>query len=240
MVVTNNCPASLGQCAVLDLRRSTRQFLRIQDSEGRLGHYALRVLHRAPRSRVEWCCSNPSSRKGRVVITCREFRQGRHGDEGSSRKGCRDDGEVGAREGSICLRPVGIRQRRKRTVRLPWHASALHDGKCEGLLKAVLSAVRSPAQPNSGCPSSVMSNYPQPPPSYCPTTPKSKLPYGSIEDDQEPLLGGQGSPHPGPSEGGIYNQPRSGDVPDDFKVIIETIPSFAYLQAYQAFSMEFP
>lgn len=59
-----------------------------------------------------------------------------------------------------------------------------------------------------------MSNYPQPPPSYSPTKPA----YGSTEDNREPLLGGRFSPEPGPSAGGIYNQPRFGDVPDDFKV----------------------
>lgn len=59
-----------------------------------------------------------------------------------------------------------------------------------------------------------MSNYPQPPPSYSPSKPT----YGSTEDNQEPLLGGQQSPQPGTSTGGIYNQPRFGDVPDDFKV----------------------
>jgi hypothetical protein len=58
-----------------------------------------------------------------------------------------------------------------------------------------------------------MSNYPQPPPSYSPTKPA----YGSTEESQEPLLGGRFSPQPGSSTGGIYNQPRFGDVPDDFK-----------------------
>ncbi|KAF9784376.1 UPF0005-domain-containing protein [Thelephora terrestris] len=58
-----------------------------------------------------------------------------------------------------------------------------------------------------------MSNYPQPPPSYSPSKPK----YGSTEDHREPLLGDRRSPEPGPSAGGIYNQPRFGDVPDDFK-----------------------
>ena len=69
-------------------------------------------------------------------------------------------------------------------------------------------------QPNLGYPRSAMSNYPQPPPSYSPTKPA----YGSTEDNREPLLGGRFSPQPGPSTGGIYNQPRLGDVPDDFKV----------------------
>ena len=59
-----------------------------------------------------------------------------------------------------------------------------------------------------------MSNYSQPPPSYSPSKPS----YGSAEDYREPLLGGRQSPQPGPSAGGIYNQPRVGDVPDDFKV----------------------
>jgi len=56
-----------------------------------------------------------------------------------------------------------------------------------------------------------MSNYPQPPPSYS----TSKPAY--VASDDEPLLGGQGSPRAGPSGGGIYNQPAFGDVPDDFK-----------------------
>jgi hypothetical protein len=58
-----------------------------------------------------------------------------------------------------------------------------------------------------------MSNYPKPPPSYSPSKPA----YGSIEDSREPLLGSRRSPEPGPSAGGIYDQPRPGDVPDDFK-----------------------
>lgn len=59
-----------------------------------------------------------------------------------------------------------------------------------------------------------MSNYPQPPPSY--SSPKSA--YGSTEDTREPLLGGRWSPQPGSSSGGgIHNQPRPGDIPDDFK-----------------------
>jgi len=79
--------------------------------------------------------------------------------------------------------------------------------------------VRSPPQPASGYPQSVMSNYPQPPPSYSPSKPA----YGSTEDNREPLLGGRGSPQPGSSAGGIYNQPRFGDVPDDFKVSHRTL-----------------
>jgi hypothetical protein len=82
------------------------------------------------------------------------------------------------------------------------------------VLKLVLSAVRSPPQPNTACPRSAMSNYPQPPPSYSPSKPT----YGSTEENREPLLGGRRSPEPGTSAGGIYNQPRFGDVPDDFKV----------------------
>lgn len=66
-----------------------------------------------------------------------------------------------------------------------------------------------------------MSNYPQPPPSYSPSKPA----YGSTEENREPLLGGRGSPQPGPSTGGIYNQPHFGDVPDDFKVSAEPAPS---------------
>jgi len=58
-----------------------------------------------------------------------------------------------------------------------------------------------------------MSNYPQPPPSYSTAKPA----YGSTEEHREPLLGDRRSPSPGPSAGGIYNQPRFGDVPDDFK-----------------------
>ena len=87
---------------------------------------------------------------------------------------------------------------------------------------------RSSPQPSSGCPRSAMSNYPQPPPSYSPTKPA----YGSTEDNREPLLGGRFSPEPGPSAGGIYNQPRLGDVPDDFKVSCRTCP-FGYSSAYK-------
>ena len=83
-----------------------------------------------------------------------------------------------------------------------------------------------------------MSNYPQPPPSYSSSKPKPS--YGSTEENREPLLGGRQSPEPGTSAGGIYNQPRFGDVPDDFKVSYLSIPSFAYLQAYRTTSMEFP
>ena len=84
----------------------------------------------------------------------------------------------------------------------------------EGLLKGALSAFRSPPQPASGYPRSVMSTYPKPPPSYSPPKPL----YGSTEESQEPLLDGRRSPSPGTSTGGYYNQPRFGDVPDDFKV----------------------
>ena len=52
-------------------------------------------------------------------------------------------------------------------------------------------------------------------------TPSSYIPYelayGSNYDNQVPLPGGQRSPQPGSSIGGI-NQPHSGDVSDDFKV----------------------
>ena len=68
-----------------------------------------------------------------------------------------------------------------------------------------------------------MSNYPRPPPSYS----SSKPAYGSTEDHREPLLGDRRSPEPGSSAGGIYNQPRYGDVPDDFKVSVEAnLPIF--------------
>ena len=78
-----------------------------------------------------------------------------------------------------------------------------------------------------------MSNYPKPPPSYSPSKPT----YGSTEDHREPLLGDRRSPSPGPSAGGIYNQPRFGDVPDDFKVsywsnptvlLLVNLPNFQY------------
>ena len=59
-----------------------------------------------------------------------------------------------------------------------------------------------------------MSHYPQPPPSYS----SSKPSYGSTKDSRDPLLSDRRSPEPGTSAGGIYNQPRFGDVPDDFKV----------------------
>lgn len=79
-----------------------------------------------------------------------------------------------------------------------------------------------------------MSKYPQPPPSYAPTKPA----YGSTDDNREPLLGGQRSPQPGSSAGGIYNQPDFGDVPDDFKVSYRIYSLVCILPSLPGFSME--
>ncbi|KAF9527330.1 glutamate binding protein [Crepidotus variabilis] len=54
-----------------------------------------------------------------------------------------------------------------------------------------------------------MSNYPVPPPSYKPSSPKK---YHATDDSREPLLGGASS-----SAGGYHDQPSAGDLPDDFK-----------------------
>jgi len=59
-----------------------------------------------------------------------------------------------------------------------------------------------------------MSNYPVPPPAYGPSSPKRSN-YQPVDDEsREPLLASSSSPSRG---GGIYDQPRQGDLPDDFK-----------------------
>lgn len=63
----------------------------------------------------------------------------------------------------------------------------------------------------------IMSNYPQPPPSYGSTSPSPKR--TNFDETAEPLLAGQRFYQPGPSSGsGIYDQPAADDLPDDFKV----------------------
>ncbi|KAA1471837.1 UPF0005-domain-containing protein [Dentipellis sp. KUC8613] len=59
-----------------------------------------------------------------------------------------------------------------------------------------------------------MSQYPVPPPSYG-ATPATK--NNAHDESSEPLLGSPRFGDAGPSSGGIYDQPRPGDLPDDFK-----------------------
>lgn len=69
-----------------------------------------------------------------------------------------------------------------------------------------------------------MSTYPTSPPSYQTAGPNTRL--GAVPPDEEagrPLL----HPAAGPSAGGYFDEPRPGDLPDDFKVL----GSSAYLNS---------
>ncbi|EAU91095.1 glutamate binding protein [Coprinopsis cinerea okayama7 len=67
-----------------------------------------------------------------------------------------------------------------------------------------------------------MSQYPVPPPTYGSTSPKPN--YHSVDDTRDPLLGGS-------SQGGYYNQPAPGELPDDFKYGVSVSESAPEIRA---------